>query len=174
MFFCLAVVLASLGTPLLYGQVAENSAGCAEKAEWLRQINIQGDEWSTVFADKSHVLGREAPILTSEFGYSDVLEVQYAVRDKRFEFPEVIVDHCSHSVSIKKSYLDVHEVYAYKKHERIFAYKLTGETVVLSKGEWMPCMCTISMTIYDSTGNGKFDFLRIGMGGPPMIPGWAK
>jgi hypothetical protein len=170
-----AVALAVLGILHVHAQGAQQDHGCDGQARWSPNLVIvtRDEGWRDDFVDRKRVLVKETPLtslITSRPEYSEVLELEFAVAQKRFKYPEVMVDPCKRTSSIKDAYMDIRDVYAFKLHGRVFAYQIVGAQVELIDGEWLPCMCSISMMLYDSKGNGKLDELHVNSSELPSIP----
>jgi hypothetical protein len=174
-FFCVVICILG-GSARCIAQSPAKDQDCSDKARWIRQISAP-DGWNLDFVNKAEFDGQERSFEKLGPAYVGVIEVHYKSRKRMFEFPDVVVEDCAQSVSIKKSFMNIEEGFIYKKDGRVFAHRFVGETVVLRKGEWISCMCRFALTIYDSSGSGTFDELHVGegaMGGAPQIPKWLK
>ncbi len=99
---------------------------------------------------------------------------EYTSRRKYLAWTEVIVYPCNHSVSLRTERLLIENVYGFSVKGRVFAYDVKGNCGTLEDGVWHAAGCDTYVLIMDTTGNGKFDFLRLGVENPREVPAWVR
>jgi len=157
----------------LGAQAPSETKTCDAKPDWIAQVRKVDEGWDIGFVGKTRKLGSEAPMLASTPGFTGVTVTEYATRQKYFKWTDVVVYPCDHTVSLRTKRLLIKHIYAYSKNRKAFAYTIAGDCGSLEKGVWVGALCDTSALLMDTTGSGKFDFLRLGVQQPDNVPGWV-
>lgn len=157
---------------LTNAQSIDKQEQCLDQPVWVTNTFFSDHPWNLDFLDLKKVVGDERPALTNRIGYDDVTEVEFKVLRSQIEFDDYSYIPCEKSIRIQKHYFSIQNAYGYKKKGKLFALVFKGSSLDKMKhGELVPCTCSLSLILYDTKGDGKFDHLIIGKD-TPELPNW--
>jgi hypothetical protein len=172
---CVLALAFSIG-PGFYvcAQTKSDSSGCTAKSDWITAVRKPDQGWNIDLIDNAHKIRQGRQTVGSDPAYQDVLETEYAIKNKYFAWTDVVVNPCDHSASLRTQHLRVDHAYGFSWRGKTFAYLFYGNCGALENGEWVSASCVTGIMVSDTTGTGRFDFLQFGKMGPSAIPEWVK
>ena len=83
-----------------------------------------------------------------------------------------MVDQCNHAATLRPFWLRIEHISAFSVKGRVFAWSVYGNCGFF-EGRWLGAGCDTGVLLTDTTGNGKFDYLQIGVWAPRQLPEWV-